>query len=511
MGSSNNSYDDSMLVRVRYSTIINYIGQLYRLLAAVGFALIVTRRLSVAEYGLFTTIIGLTGIITSVYGIWNFWVPRFYARKRYDLVSTAFLLDITYAPIGYTIIVLLGLYYASVLNQDLLYFLVGGLIIFISLINGYNRSIVIGSRPFIEGKIIVLRETLRIIFVYTFIILLYLRVLGAILGIVLTLAFTAILYILYMRYYGLEIPRPLFRKEKIAILVKNSYISLIFSLYTFLSQIERPFLTLITASTVVAAYLGVSYIPRSIILQSGRAFTSGLAARLLRKPVREDIEDVLRICFIINIGLLFITISLNRTILSLFRKEYIDAWPLFILFTIESLIMIVSNIFSAIATALERKDLYESGRALLDTPLFKLYMARFIRGTISIATASIVAAIMLYLGVSNPILICLPYPLFWLISSIPYMIYAYKEARKKIYFAIPWRELFSSTISGLTTAIALHIIGGTDFIVASFWSDIFVLLKIIIIAFTIYSIIVLALSPWLRAFIKKSISYYFMK
>ena len=511
MGLENNEYDDSRLVRVRYSTIINYIGQLYRLVIAIGFALVITRRLSVEEYGLFTTIIGLTGIITSIYGIWNFWVPRFYARKRYDLVSSAFILDILYAPIGFAIMILLGLYYSLILGTDLLYFLIGGLIIFIALINMYSRSIIIGSRPFIEGKITILRETMRISLVYVLIIIFHLRLQGALLGVVMALASTTILYMLFMKYYGLGIPRPRFNKEGIITLVKNSYISIIFSLYTFLSQVERPFLTIITASTIAAAYLGVSYIPRSVIIQSGRAFTSGLSARLLRKPVREDIEDVLRLCFVINIGLSFILIALNKTILSLFRKEYVEAQPLFMLFTIESLIMIVTNIFITVATALERRDLYGSGKALLDTPLFKLYTARLIRGISSITVASVTVAIMLYLGISDPILISLPYPLLWFITSIPFMLYAYREAKKKIDFSIPWKELASSTISGLFVVLILYSIGAVNTVVTSFWTDLPELIKILSVALSTYFIFLLLLSPWLREFIKKSIKYYFGK
>jgi len=506
-----NNLDDAHLVRVRYSTIINYISQIYRLIIAIGFTLVVTRRLSVQEYGLFTTIISLTGIIASIYNIWNFWVPRFYARKRYDLVSSAFLLDILYAPIGFALMLLLGLYYSSILDTDLMYFLIGGLIIFITLINRYSRSIIIASRPFIEGKITILRETLRITFICVFIILLHMRLEGALLGVVLALFSATILYILSMKYYGLKIPIPNFKKKNIITLISNSYISIIFSLYTFLSQIERPFLTIITASTVAAAYLGVSYIPRSVIVQSGKAFTSGLSARLLRKPVREDIEDVLRLCFIINIGVSFILISLSKTVLSLFRKEYIEAQPLFIIFTIESLIIIVTNVFVTVATALERKDMYKSGRALIGTPLFKLYTVRLMRGIASIVIASIAIAIILYLGVSDPILISLPYPTLWLLTSIPFMLYAYKEARKKIDFSIPWKELVSSIISGLIVVVILYGIGAMNIMVTSFWSDLPELIKIIGIALSVYFTVLLILSSWLREFIKKSIRYYFEK
>jgi len=57
-------------IRVRYSTIVNYLSQIYRLIIAVGFTIVVTRRLTREEYGLFTTINSINLITLSIAFLW---------------------------------------------------------------------------------------------------------------------------------------------------------------------------------------------------------------------------------------------------------------------------------------------------------------------------------------------------------------------------------------------------------------------------------------------------------
>ena len=236
------------------------------------------------------------------------------------------------------------------------------------------------------------------------------------------------------------------------------------------------------------------------------AFTSGLYARLLRSPSKQDIEDVLRICFIINIGVSFMLVSLSISILSLFKPEYISARILFIMYIFIALLESISLIFYIVAISLERKDLYEKGVKLMGTPLFKLPLIRFLRGIVSIISGSLAIFILLNIGIKDVILITLPYPIAWLITSIPYTLYMYRQAISKLYFNIPWREVFSSIIAGLATLFIIHLLR-LDTIVHLFWTDMPLLAFASIVFIALYFLIVYTLSPWVRGFIRKSLGY----
>lgn len=500
--------EEALKVRVRYSTIINYVSQIYRLIIAIGFTVIVTRKLSVEEYGLFTTIMGLSGILTGIYQVWGFWVARFYARGKKELASTAFALNLLYAPITSILMILLGLYYNNILGWGFPFFLIGALIPMVSSLAYYLRSIAICTRPYIVGQTSMIRETVRFLTAYIFVVALLRKLMGALISISIAVFIASLSSLIMLSRKKIEIPKPYIKKEHLIILFKNSYIPALATLYSIFTQLERPLLTAITASTIATAYIGISYIPRSVILQSTSAFTSGLSARLLRIPSKEDIEDVLRTSIIINVGFAFLLISMSIPILSLFRIEYINASILFVLFTIESLLIVISDIFSCIAISLERKDLYEYGKALIDTPLFKIPIARFLRSIISIICGSISVAILIIIGITDPVLIALPYPILWLLTSIPYIIYTYKEARRKIKFDIPWREVCTSIIAGSIASAYLFLSGSAKQVIKSFWLDTQWILLNIIVGLGIYISLAYLLSPWLRNFIRKSLQYY---
>jgi len=46
---------------------------------------IVLRKLPVEDYGLFNVILALIALFQPIPQMWNMWVSRFYARKRYDI------------------------------------------------------------------------------------------------------------------------------------------------------------------------------------------------------------------------------------------------------------------------------------------------------------------------------------------------------------------------------------------------------------------------------------------
>lgn len=499
---SNAESEEIRGVRVRFSTIINYVSHLYRLVIAVLFAVVITRRLSIEEYGLFTTIIALTTLFSLIYDVWNFWIIRYSARKRYELVSSSLFINIVYVIISATPFFLLSNYYVEVLGTEFTYFYIGYFIILVSLFLTYLRSISLSSKPFIDGVVSIIEHSVRLLFAYLLVVVFSFRVLGALITVVLTIAIGSLMYYLFLKRHGVYIPKPSFNMKRTLLILKNSYISTISTLYEFLRQLERPLLTAITNSPLPAAYLGVSYVPRSVMLQSSAAFTASLSARLLRKPVKEDIDYTLRLCIVINTGVLLVTLIFSKSILSLFRREYIEASILFILFSLESYIYIFLNIFISIASSIEREDLEKFGLKLLSTALFKLRFYMFLTGLLVILSSSIALTTLLFLRYTDPIVLSLPYPVAWLISSILLSIYSYKVALSKIEINIPWLEVIYSTVSSIVAGLTAVAFGLINITIYHIWIDLPKLIISVIAVLAIYFSILVVLSKWFRDLVK---------
>lgn len=498
---------EARAVRVRFSTVFNYLSHMYRLALALGFTVIVARRLSIPDYGLYIMIMGLVNIVSSIYMLWCYWVPRFYARGRRDVASAALTLNIMYAPIGYAVIALTGLYYISRIGGSLDIFLIAGLLTVLDAINYYLMFLSRGTRPYVEGGANIVRSTVRLALAYILIVTLHMGLYGAYTAAIIALASACITYYIMLRISGVSIPPPTLNTSHLRILVMNMYIPLLACLNMMMLYFERPLITLITASTIATAYLGVSYIPRMLIMQGGSAFSSSLMARLLRIPCRRDVEDVLRISTFINLCAASIMITLSKPILTMFRPEYGNASILFTLFVVEAVIVVYASIFAATATSLERRDLYESGAALTSTVLFRIPLSWFLRSSISIIAGSLLAYAMVSTGVSDPILIALPYPILWLATSIPLAAFIYREARRKIDFGIPVREILAGIVAGGISSTMLIITGLPWFEVRRFWTDILWLALGVVGAAVIYALVFYTLSPWFRGFVRASMKF----
>ncbi len=494
-------------IRVKYSTIVIYVSQIYRLLVTLFFTLIATRKLPVNQYGLWATISGLLNLLIMAHWIWCSWSMRFYARKRHEMVSAAFLMSLAYIPVSIAILIAVGYAYSRVLGWGFTAFLIGALMLVSEAFNQFTRSISLGSKPYIEGKAIVVNVTVRLAAVYALVALIPGGVDGVVAATVLGSAAMVLARMALFRRYGVTLNVRRVGLTPVIRLLKNTYISSLSYVSTLLINVERPLVTAITSSTHLTAFLGVAYVPRNIIVRSSSAFTSGLTSKLLRVPSRRDIEDVLRLTLIVNIGVTALIAMLARPILSVFRETYTAAWPLFTLATIESFFYTLSAFFGSVAVSAERADLRKYGLALRKTPIFKYPLANLIRcvAVLGAGTAGLIT-LLLVKGPSAGVALVMPYPLAWAVSSVPLMAYTYRLAKGKVEFRVPRRELVASLLGCGIMMAAVAGMGLERFIIRNFWSQAPLLLGEAVVALLTYVAVVLAASPWLRSFIRSSLA-----
>lgn len=77
-------------IRLRYSGVINFVAAIVSLLISFGFVVVITRRLSVEEFGLWALISALVSYPLMPTSIWGYWYPRFVARGVPKSTGTAF-------------------------------------------------------------------------------------------------------------------------------------------------------------------------------------------------------------------------------------------------------------------------------------------------------------------------------------------------------------------------------------------------------------------------------------
>jgi len=495
-------------IRVRYSTIMNYISEMYRLLLAILFTLVIVRKLTVSEYGLWTTVMGVTSILTGIHGIWCTWSLRYYARKRYDMVSVVYAVSLIYAPISLVALLLIGYFYDVILGWGFIAFALASIMLISEAFNMFLRSLILGSRPYIEGRILIVRVTIRLVVAYILVVVLHYGLIGVVLSVTSCSLAVTLLRFAVMKRSGIIVPKPRIMYGGLSRLFKNSYISLMSYLSNLVINLDRPVVTALTSSTELTAYLGVAYIPRNVVMRSSGALSSGLVSKLLRVPSAQDVEDVIRIALILNIGMISLLVTLAKPILSMFKATYVSAWLLLVLMGVESLVFTLINLFGSVASASETADLRLYGLRLIKTPLFKVPFLIFLRGLTALGLGSLGLVVLLSEGgqVTNPYT-ALPYPVAWVLTGIPLLAYMYVMARNRVRFSFPIREFLATLVGGALMASYLTASNAVNVVIREFWRDAPVLALHALIGLVIYGAAVLTLSRWSREFLKASLKF----
>jgi|GEM_PF-1364557 len=497
------NFEEIKSLRLRFSTLSGYVVLAYRTITSIIFTVIVLRKLPVEDYGLFMVIMAFVQLFSPVTGLWIFWIYRYYSRKRYNILPTGFFLNTVYGLLS-ALLVGVALY---LMNINIWVIILAQLIVIISISAAFFNTLIQSIKPYIFSYIRIISETLRVIFAYILIVLYKPSVLSMVL--VVLLFYTSMLFLDLFNLYRLKARLPTLHgisKDKLKELFKNFYIPLLGVITAQLkNSAERLITVFSTGSYIYPAFLGVSYIPRNYLIGSLGTFVRALSARLLRDNSRSnvevDIEDSLRIMFLINIFIAGSLIIYSRVILSIFKPEYIDLYPLFILYTLVFLVDITRITFSTIGTALEKSDLYESGLALRKTLLFKNPFLMLLSSIAHVGSATTLFILLSYMGISDPITLLLPFPTIALIVYSITMYIFYKRSLTKIKYRIPWREILSALAGVMVVGILGFATGLPFFIVKSIYQDIPVVLEILVLSTTSYFLTIYLLSPWVRKFV----------
>ncbi len=494
---------DTRNIRVRYSVIVNYLGKIYRLVTSILTTVIITRSLSVADYGLWVTLVGIMFIVSSIPGLWNIWTLRFYSRKQYIVPRVTMLLTIIYGASSIAI-TFAFIYYLGLSLSPLLVFIVALTSVAI-IFNAYLMSLSVAAAPFIVGKTEIIRATVWMVLVYVFLRMLDMGLFGVLVSNLIGQLSSTTAYVFLLHRYGARLLKPAFRLDIVKLIFIRSYVTVFGFLENILKYVERLIITAATASTLSMGYLGAAYTARTTLQRNTAAFTFALMSKLLRENSPRDIVDVVRISLAINVFTFTVFLVASKPILSILGPDYIRAQILFIMFLIESLILIFADIFATVSMALEKQDM-DTTKHLYNTPLFIIPMYRFTR-SLSAVLAGSIAMLLLRSYTSDPVIIVAPYPAAWLLSAIPYIYKTHSYAKKYTEIIIPYREIYSASIAAFGVSVYLLINSVHQYVAASVLDGVTYLLFHTAVSLLIYVSILYISSRWYRNFIKTVIQH----
>lgn len=412
-------------MRLKRPGAIFFISNFYSLFTGLVFTVMVTRTLTVLEFGLWSMLsqyIGYTAVPLS--SIASFWIVRYVARGFKQASSSGLLFGIILSSIGIPVYCTVVLGASISFSQPLfiLFLAIPQVITYILL--GALSSIATGVSPEHIGISSMIFETSKVVFAYVLVRVLAQGLVGAILSVIIA-QFVQLGYLLIaLRSFmgGALADKALIKKW-----LKLSWLPL----YELFSGIVGG-LDVIVARIIsmTETLIGV----RSVACLAGSfpRYASSLTLSLYPRALgtfdsdtwSKDVEEMLKFVSLIAIPITFGNIALMDIILGIFGRGYIPAIGAAIIIAIAQLIGLIGAITDPVLRGSEQIDLQDdiSSKSYLKSMLFKLVTVN----NLSAVAYLMVVAIALMLWGGGDIYVA---ALYWNVASftgIPFLAYKIK-------------------------------------------------------------------------------------
>ena len=425
---------------------MNYTATILSLITGFVFTIMVTRKLTVYEYGLWSIISNVIAISCYPYLIYGYWVTRYVARGVKGTVKTGLFLSVIFLACITPVYIVISLFYEWTLDSNILSYFIASIFYFYCMYLWYFwRCATAGFAPEIQGYGIAIGEIIKVSLGYYLIIKLKLGLWGVI------FTLTIVFFIMdLVGAYGCYKHGMFSREHKVDKLLakkwlRNFFVPMIDSLSSILLSCEQIVISVISRSTIPSAFLQISRVATLPILY-GSALASGLYARLLAKAKLEDLKEILRMIFSVNNFVLATIMILASPLLSLFNPKYIMGTNIVIIFAIVSYIEVLIRVFNTTLIGIEKIDIKEdiSYKELLKSYLVKSPLIIMIRNLMAVVLSIILLSLM---NTKEPHYSAFLVAISWLLVSLPALIIFIRLIRRIYKGFVPWKDLVLSLLA----------------------------------------------------------------
>ena len=487
-------------VRLRYSSIINYAAMAYRMLVSVGFVIIVARRLSIGEFGLWGVILSLTAMLAVPVSLWGWWAQRMHARGLREASGTGLWVTLAYLVPGSAAYLAFAVLEARILGwgsnymaEGLPIFMLLSLDTYLGMLAGVVKPELIGYKGF-------LYETTRISIAYLGVVILGLGLRGAIYAVEAGL----LIGVLYMAtsLAALDSLNKEFSPSLAASWIKGLVVPGIRVAQRFLREGVRAVLSWTTGSEVPVAYFSVGLASEAPLLRASAAISPALYARSLRGGGGRDLEESLRL-YLLFTGFTLTTFTLlAKPLVTLYNPAYLEAYRIMPLIGVYASLFSLGSLYVAVLQGTEDIDIrgMPGLRAMMSSYLIK---APFIMlAGIMASYAVMVPSTMLiggYVAEAEAAAVSL------IFGSAAATLWLARETGRSTSYVFPWRDAGGVGLASAVAAFYYWVSGAHGLKITRFWEQAPILIIHLAVAGALYLAVLYLSSRWFRGLVKTAL------
>jgi O-antigen/teichoic acid export membrane protein len=423
-------------IRVTYSGLIGFVIGLVSIVTGLIFVLVVTRRLSPEEFGIWSIIGNMVFYFLISERIVSYWTVREISRGKV-VGKTAIMSSGALSIISIPIYIAVAFVISLQTNIDPMLMIFGALLVPVQFVSQTLVLINMGHKPHVKSYGLIIFEALKIPAGLALVYFLDLGVEGAIITI-------------FLAYVGRIIVQYYFAKSKISgnynfKIFKNWFKLSWIPLYSYLTNsiwtIDVVLYSLITHSVLGVAYYSAALTIAAIVKHSGM-ISQALYPKLLAKGNYQHIQDNFSRLLYFSIPLLGISIIFAKPALFALNPEYVISEFIVIILTIKMFFWVLRDVFDKILLGIETVDIENnlSFSTLSKSNLFFVPTRKLIHFIMYITTMTI-SLILLTSQQLPEIELVQTWALIGSVFEIPFFIYLLSKVIKKTDLSFPFKDV----------------------------------------------------------------------
>jgi hypothetical protein len=438
-------------IRVTYSGLVSFGISLISIITGLFFTIIITRQLSIEEFGTWGIINGLLIYPVMIIPTITYWVTRETARNQESAI-TAIMSSGILSIFGILTYIGIALVVGSQSEVEFSILLLAVILVPVVFLDNTLSAINVGHRPQAAAYGVISFELIKIPIGLFFIYFLNFGIEGAIIAV-------------FIAYIGKIIILGILSRKRLRGKFQKKYLKKWFKLFWLPTYRNFPSLiamsdvlifSIITGSVVGVAYYTSARTIGTFVLHV-RAFSTGLYPKLLETEKHEFLQENLIKFFYFAIPLTAFSIIFAKPGLFVLNPIYIDASPFVLLISIRMFLITLNKMLFQALTGIENIDKMPDTnfRDYLKSKLFWVPTVDIIRHVVFIAILASILIIFASESYSDLELVN-----FWVLISlgveIPLTFYIMRLVRKSFKFKIDLKSLFKYL---LTSIVIFGIIG----------------------------------------------------
>jgi hypothetical protein len=397
-----------------------------------AFSLIVTRSLTIEEYGTWSLIHVIIAYLLVSQSVVTFWTLRGISRG-FEMGKTSFISSLIFSvgliPIYISFVILFS-ENSNVIQPSMILALI---LVPLFILSRNLSAINSGFQPHVTSYTLIVLEFTRIFTVIIFVYFLNLGLDGAIFA----LFIAQIIRVLFQTYFARSKLRSKFQLGFIKNWIKMSWLTVYSVGPDLLRNFDLAIYTIITSSVIGIAFYSVSFTIGKIVSHSEK-ISEGLYPKLLSGGEHSYITNTFSLLFLFGLPLVGISIIFAKPGLYALNPIYQDATLIVILLSLKTFFLSQSNTIQKALFGIEKVDVIEktSPKVFLKSNLFKLPSYRYMKLGIYLVTITIV--FLLTKDNVSEIELVTSWALIALIIEIPFLIFMWVLLSRKTSIRFPY-------------------------------------------------------------------------